>query len=94
MLARAVLTVIAHPATRPPQPADEHLIPLTLNEIRRLFAKLIIDTVHTVAHQLAWSPTATPTKHKPRPVTTNFAEMSVGHQAFRLRRWRPNPWPL
>jgi hypothetical protein len=28
---------------------------LTVNEIRRLFATLILATLHTVAHVLAWS---------------------------------------
>jgi SRSO17 transposase len=55
MLAHAVLTVIAaHERHRHP-PGDQTLIPLTLNEIRRLFAKLITNTVHTINHWLAWS---------------------------------------
>jgi hypothetical protein len=28
---------------------------LTINEIRRLFAKLISNTVHPISHWLAWS---------------------------------------
>ncbi len=104
MLARAVLTVIAHPATRPPQPADEHLIPLTLNEIRRLFAKLIIDTVHTVAHRLCLVPdgdadqTQAKTSHYRVLATVSLANWTrFGHargmdEAFQLehapRWWR------
>jgi SRSO17 transposase len=55
MLAHAILTVIAtrERARRPS--ADQKLIPLTVNEIRRLFAKLITNTVHTIDHWLAWS---------------------------------------
>jgi hypothetical protein len=36
------------PLTRRPE-----LIPLTVNEIRRMFAKLITNTVHTINHWLA-----------------------------------------
>jgi SRSO17 transposase len=55
MLAHAVLTVIAaHERHRRP-PGDQTLIPLTVNEIRHLFTKLITNTVHTINHWLAWS---------------------------------------
>jgi hypothetical protein len=56
MLAPAILTVIAarerdhHTAE-----ADQALIPLTFNEIRRLFARLITNTAHTIDHWLHWS---------------------------------------
>jgi SRSO17 transposase len=30
-------------------------IPLSVNEIRRLFAKLVANTIHTISHCLAWS---------------------------------------
>ncbi len=54
MLAHAVLTVIAaHERRR--LSAGQELIPLTINEIRRLLAKLITNTVHTIDHRLAWS---------------------------------------
>jgi SRSO17 transposase len=58
MLAHAILTVIAarerdrhHTATG----VGETPIPLTFNEIRRLFAGLTINTVHTIDHWLHWS---------------------------------------
>ena len=54
MLAHAILTVIAARERSNPQPADQKLIPLTVNEIRRLFGKLVAIT-HTVTHWLAWS---------------------------------------
>lgn len=55
MLAHAVLTVIAaRERTRFP-PGNQPLIPLTVNEIRRLFARLIANTAHTIGHWLAWS---------------------------------------
>jgi SRSO17 transposase len=54
MLAHAILTVIAaRERTRPSN--DPELISLTVNEIRRLFAKLAATTVHTITHWLAWS---------------------------------------
>jgi SRSO17 transposase len=54
MLAHAILTVIAARERARSQPADQRLIPLTVNEIRRLFAKLVA-TTHTITHWLAWS---------------------------------------
>jgi len=55
MLAYAILAVIAaRERTRHP-PGDHTLIPLTVNEIRRLLAKLITNTVHTISYRLDWS---------------------------------------
>jgi SRSO17 transposase len=54
MLAHAILTVIAAQERDRP-PTDQPLIPLTVTEIRHLFAKLIVNTVHTINHWLAWS---------------------------------------
>jgi hypothetical protein len=36
-------------------PDGHALIPLTVNEIRHLFAKLVTTTIHTIDHWLAWS---------------------------------------
>jgi SRSO17 transposase len=55
MLAHAILTVIAARERDRPRPANQPLIPLTINEIRHLFAKLAANTVHTIDHWLAWS---------------------------------------
>jgi hypothetical protein len=55
MLAHAILTVIAARERARRQPADQELIPLSVNEIRRLFAKMIANMVHTITHWLAWS---------------------------------------
>jgi SRSO17 transposase len=55
MLAHAILTVIAARCRAQPQPADQQLIPLSVNEIRRLFAKMIANALHTITHWLAWS---------------------------------------
>src|SRR5207248_1912203 len=54
MLAHAILAVIAT-RERASSPVDPDLIPLTANEIRRLFAKLVATTVHTITHWLAGS---------------------------------------
>ncbi|MFV2022624.1 IS701 family transposase [Micromonospora sp. LOL_023] len=55
MLAHAILTVIAAREHRDRTTADQTVIALTLPEIRRLFAKLITNTVHPISHWLAWS---------------------------------------
>jgi hypothetical protein len=49
----AILTVIA--ARAGDTHTDQRLIPLTLNEIRRLFARMITNTIHTIDHWLHWS---------------------------------------
>jgi SRSO17 transposase len=54
MLAHAILTVIAaHERDR--HRGDQPLIALTFNEIRRLFTKLVTNTMHPISHWLAWS---------------------------------------
>src|SRR5690606_31404128 len=57
MLAHAILTVIAAHERAQPSTGDtgQLLVPLSINEIRRLFAKLVINTVHTLEHWLGWS---------------------------------------
>ncbi len=55
MLAHAILTVIAAQERTRPQPTRQRLIPLTINEIRRLFAKMVANTTHTITHWLTWS---------------------------------------
>ena len=55
ILAHAILTVIATREHTRPQPSDHRLIPLTVNEIRRLLARTIANTTHTIGHWLAWS---------------------------------------
>lgn len=51
----AVLTVIAA-QERQHQPATAmSLIPLTRNEIRRRFAKLVTSTIQPISHRLHWS---------------------------------------
>jgi SRSO17 transposase len=55
VLAHAVLTVIAAWERGRPRPEDQRLIPLTVKEIRHLFAKIITNTAHAISHWLAWS---------------------------------------
>jgi SRSO17 transposase len=54
MLAHAILAVIAARERARPH-HDQTLIPLTVPEIRRLFGKLIANTIHTIDHWLHWS---------------------------------------
>jgi SRSO17 transposase len=54
MLAHAFRAVV-RAAEHARQPAPNGLIPLTCNEIQRLFTTLVIRPVHDAAHQLAWS---------------------------------------
>ncbi|MFF3339683.1 IS701 family transposase [Streptomyces flavidovirens] len=54
MLAHAFLAVVrADEHARHPGPTD--LIPLTCNEIQRLFITLVVQPVHHTAHRLGWS---------------------------------------
>src|SRR5262249_1781775 len=55
MLAHSILTAIAARERARRRPDERELIPLTVNEIRRLFAKAIATTVHTITHWLPWS---------------------------------------
>ncbi|MCK9931698.1 IS701 family transposase [Frankia sp. Mgl5] len=53
MLVHAFLAVLA--ADERDQPPPEGLLPLTVNEVRRLFTALVVQTAETVAHVLHWS---------------------------------------
>jgi SRSO17 transposase len=56
MLVHAILTVItAREHERHTAAGDHTLIALTFNEIRRLFARFITTTTHTIGHWLHWS---------------------------------------
>jgi SRSO17 transposase len=70
MLAHALLAVIAaQQRQHRPAVADE-LIPLTVNEIRYLFAKLITTTVRTITHWLHWSTWRR--RHHQRALTSHY----------------------
>jgi SRSO17 transposase len=53
MLAHAFLTVLA--ADERDQPPPDGLLPLTLNEARRLFTLLVVRPARSIAHALHWS---------------------------------------
>jgi hypothetical protein len=68
MLAAAILAAIATTESR--RSADNRLIPLTVTEIRRLFAKLITNTNQPTSFHLAWSRCDETIKPAPVPATT------------------------
>jgi hypothetical protein len=63
--------------------ADEHtrhpsldgLIPLTCNEIRRLFTMPVVQPVHDVAHWLAWS--AWRRRHQARAQASHYRRQAA-----------------
>jgi hypothetical protein len=56
MLVHAILNAItAHERFNHSADDDQTLIPLTFNEIRRLFTRLITNSIHTIGHWLHWS---------------------------------------
>jgi SRSO17 transposase len=55
MLAHAVLAVIAAHERQQRSTTTDPLIPLSVNEIRHLFAKLITNTVHAIGYWIHWS---------------------------------------
>jgi SRSO17 transposase len=72
MLAHAILTVIA--ARERDRHADPKLIPLTLPEIRRLFARLITAIIHTIDHWQHWSTWRR--RHQARAKTSHYRRRS------------------
>jgi SRSO17 transposase len=70
MLAHAILTVIAAYERTQQQSADQQLVPLSINEIRRLLAKLVINSVHSLDHWLGWSQWRR--RHQKRAKTSHY----------------------
>jgi hypothetical protein len=69
MLAHAFLAVVrADEQAR--HPAPDGLIPLTCNEIQRLFITLVVRPVHEVARRLAWS--ARRRRHQARAQASHY----------------------
>ena len=69
MLAHAFLAVVrADEHARPPPDA---LIPLTCNEIQRLFIALVVRPVQDPVHRLGWSDWRAATRPDPGPATTD-----------------------
>lgn len=80
MLAHAILTVIAaRERDRHAADGDQTLIPLTLNEIRNLFARTITNTIHTIDHWLHWSNWRR--RHQARAKTSHYRRRGqLAHQ--------------
>jgi hypothetical protein len=74
MLAHAMLAVVAAHERQQPRSAANGLIPLSVNETRHLFAKLITNTVHTISHWLHWSQWRR--QHQTRAQTSHYARRS------------------
>jgi hypothetical protein len=92
MLAHATLTVIAAREHNRRQPDDQPLIPLTVKEIRHLFAKLVSNTIHTVGHWLAWSTWRR--RHQARATTSHYRRRcQLTHQQHlrTIPGWTTNP---
>jgi SRSO17 transposase len=70
MLAHALLAVIAAHERQHRPHAEDELIPLTVNEIRHLFAKLITNTTRTVTYWLHWSTWRR--RHQQRALTSHY----------------------
>ncbi|WP_327177754.1 IS701 family transposase [Streptomyces sp. NBC_01335] len=74
MLAHAFLAVVrADEHAR--HPAPDGLIPLTCNEIQRLFITLAVRPVHEVAHRLAWS--AWRRRHQARAQASHYRRQAA-----------------
>jgi hypothetical protein len=71
-----VITAREHATRR----ADTSLIPLTLTEIRHLFAKLITNTVRPISHWMHWSTWRR--RHQARARTSHYRRR--GHIDHRL----------
>ncbi len=70
MLAHALLAVIAAHERRHRSDTDDELIPLTVNEIRHLFAKLITNTIRKLSYWLHWSQWRR--RHQQRALTSHY----------------------
>jgi SRSO17 transposase len=71
MLAHAILAVIAAHERDREQYDASNLIPLSVNEIKHLFAKLITNTVRTISYRLHWSTWRR--QHQTRARTSHYA---------------------
>jgi SRSO17 transposase len=70
MLAHALLAVIAKRERERRHNSADDLIPLTVNEIRHLFAKLISNTVRAISYWLHWSTWRR--RHQQRSLTSHY----------------------
>ena len=74
MLAHAFLAVV-RAVEQARHPAPDELIPLTCNEIQRLFITLVVRPVHEVAHRLAWS--AWRRRHQARAQASHYRRQAA-----------------
>ena len=81
MLAHALLTVIAARERDQPETGNDQLIPLTVNEIRHLFAKLITNTIRTIAYRLHWSHWRR--LHQKRALTSHYRRRGAPIDSYR-----------
>lgn len=81
MLAHALLAVIAAHEHEQRDQTDSRLIPLSVNEIRHLFAKLVIKPIQTMSHWLHWSTWRR--QHQARARTSHYTRR--GHPVDRHR---------
>ena len=82
MLAAAILTAIAANERR--QPVEPGLIPLTVTEIRRLFAKLVTIVTRPASFYPAWSRWRR--RHQARARASHYRTRGdIDHQAARPR---------
>jgi SRSO17 transposase len=70
MLAHALLAVIAAQERQHRPAGADDLTPLTVNEIRHLFAKLITNTARTISYWLHWSTWRR--RHQQRALTSHY----------------------
>ncbi|MFE7331974.1 hypothetical protein ACFU8W_45280 [Streptomyces sp. NPDC057565] len=74
MLAHAFLAIVrADEHARRPGPTD--LVPLSCNEIQRLFITLVVHPVHDAAHRLGWSDWRR--RHQARSRTSHYRQQAA-----------------
>jgi len=79
MLAHAFLTVITA-AERAARPAPEGLIPITVNELRRLFDALLLRPHHDLQRLQRWSLWRRRYQAEPAPATTGEGNEHNDHE--------------
>jgi len=85
MLAHAFLTVAAAAGERDSQPAPRGLIPLTVNEFRRLFDALLLRPRRTIKRILDCQPGSTNALAVPVAGITNRRAMEYSRTARQVR---------
>ncbi len=81
MLAHAFLAVVR--ADQYTRPAPDALIPLTCNEIQRLFITLVVRPAHEAAHRFGWSDWRR--RHQARSQASHYVDKPLRHEEHDLR---------